>query len=98
MGTIQITTKFFFLQFFLFFFPAYAQIDGGEAIKIGWGTKQVSVPSGQHRVAVYIPYLFGLMPRMGENQADVTVGEGETVALKFRAPMLVFSQGKLQPG
>jgi hypothetical protein len=96
MGIIRITAKFFILQFFLFFFPAYAQVDGGEAIKVGWGTQEVPVPAGTHQVAVYIPYMFGLMPRMGENQIQVTVAEGETVAVKFRAPFLVFQKGKLQ--
>jgi hypothetical protein len=95
MGTIRITAKFFILQFFLFFFPAYAQVDGGEAIKIGWGTKDVEVAAGTHQVTVYIPYLFGLIPRMGENQIEVSVAEGETVAVKFRAPFLVFMKGKL---
>jgi hypothetical protein len=63
MATIRLTTKFFPLAFLLFFSPAHVEIDGGEAQKVGWGTTELSVTPGTHRLRVFFVYLWILGQR-----------------------------------
>jgi hypothetical protein len=97
MGTIRLTTKFFFLAFILYLFPAWAQVDDQAPVKVGWGTHDLQVPAGTHRLEVYFPYLF-IMPKAGRNDIQVDVAEGQTVNVTYKAPWLVFLKGKLQVG
>ncbi|HUZ29115.1 MAG TPA: hypothetical protein VMU90_07725 [Solirubrobacteraceae bacterium] len=96
MGTIQLTTKFFFLAFLLYLFPAWARVDDEAAVKVGWGTNDLQVPAGTRRIEVYFPYIF--MPKAGRNDIQVDVAEGQTVKVTYKAPWLVFLKGKLQVG
>jgi hypothetical protein len=96
MGTIQLTTKFFFLAFLLYLFPARAQVDGEPPVKVGWGTRDLPVPAGTHRLEVYFPYLF--LAKAGRNEIQVDVAEGQTVRVTYNAPWLVFLKGKLRVG
>ena len=95
MGTIRLNTSFFPLAFILFLFPAKARVDGGEEIATGWGTNDIPVTAGSHRLTVYFPYLF-VMKQAGKGEIEVNVAEGETVNVRYRAPWIVFLAGKLQ--
>ncbi len=95
MATIRINTRFFPLAFFLFFFPARARIDGGQQQKLGWfKTSDISVSAGTHRVLVDHGYLIPSWNHKAE--MEVTVQEGQTIALNYRAPVLAFLPGKMQ--
>jgi hypothetical protein len=93
-GTIKISASFLFLQFLLFFFKPVISIDGGEQKKIGWGDSEHSVSPGQHTVDMAISYFFGW--QVSKGSATVDVGANETVTLKYRAPLLVTMNAKLQ--
>jgi hypothetical protein len=93
MGTIKLITKFFPLAFLLYLFPARAGLDGVEPEKVGWGTKDYSVPAGEHRLSIYFPYIFG---RMGKADVAVTVQEGQTVTVTYKTPWLVFLPGRVK--
>jgi hypothetical protein len=95
MTTIRLTTKFFPLAFLLYFFPARAVVDGEEQ-KVGWKTTDLPVSPGSHRLRVYFPYL---IPRQaGSAEVEVSVAEGQTVNVSYRAPWLVFLAGKIKVG
>lgn len=96
MGTIRLTTKFFFLAFLLYLFPARAEVDEGVPIKVGWGTRDLQVEPGTHRLEVYFPYLY--LRKAGRNQVEVTLQEGQTVNVSYKAPWLVFLKGKMRVG
>jgi hypothetical protein len=93
MGTIKLQTKFFFFAFLLYLFPARAQVDNEVPVKVGWGTNDLSVSAGTHRLEVYFPYMF--MSKAGRNEVQVDVPEGGTVGVTYRAPWLVFLPGKM---
>lgn len=93
MGTIQLRTKFFFLAFLLYLFPAWARVDDEPPVKVGWGTNDLPVSAGTHRLEVYFPYIF--MPKAGRNDVQVDVPEGGTVSVTYRAPWLVFLKGPM---
>jgi hypothetical protein len=94
MSTINLEAKFFPLAFILFLFPPRVEIDGGPAQKIKWSTNQLQVQPGTHHLTVYFPYLF-IMPRAGKAEIDVTVEEGQTRTVRYKAPWLVFLAGKI---
>jgi hypothetical protein len=93
-GTIKINAGFVFLQFLLYFFKPVVSIDGGDQNKIPWGESEHSVSPGQHTVDIAISYFFGWKVSKGSTTVDV--GANQTVTLKYRAPMIVTSQAKLQ--
>jgi len=97
MGTIRLTTKFFFLAFLLYLFPAHARVDDQEPVRVGWKTSDLEVSPGTHRLEVYFPYLF-IMPKAGRNEVQVDVAEGQTVNVTYKAPWLVFLKGKMTVG
>jgi hypothetical protein len=94
MSTINLEAKFFPLAFILFLFPPRVEIDGGPAQKIKWSTNQLQVQPGTHHLTVYFPYLF-IMPRAGKAEIDVTVEEGQTRTVRYKAPWIVFFAGKI---
>jgi hypothetical protein len=97
MATINLVTKFFPLAFILYFFPPRVEVDGGPAQRLKWGANSVQVAPGAHHLVVYFPYLF-IMPRAGKAEVDVSVEEGQTVTVTYKAPWLVFLAGKITVG
>lgn len=68
----------------------------GRTTQLGWKSKtSIDVEPGSHDVEVYFPYMGR---KSGAAQTNVTVKEGETVTLEYRAPMVVTSSGKLTRG
>lgn len=94
MATINLEAKFFPLAFILFFFPPRVEVDGGPAQRIKWATNTLQVPPGSHHLTVYFPYMF-IMKTAGKAEIDVSVEEGQTVTVRYKAPWLVFLAGKI---
>ncbi|MEA2421974.1 MAG: hypothetical protein QOF55_1073 [Thermoleophilaceae bacterium] len=94
MATINLITKFFPLAFILFLFPPRVEVDGTPAQRIKWGANPIQIAPGQHHLVVYFPYMF-IMPRAGKAEVDVSVAEGQTVTVTYKAPWLVFLSGKI---
>lgn len=94
VGSIRIKSSFFFLQWLFLFFKPTISIDGAPPEKHAWGESTHAVPAGEHTVHVEIPY-FGT--KVGKATETVTVAEGETVALTYKPPWIVFMSGKLRP-
>ncbi len=94
-GAIQVTTGYMALAFLLTMVKTRVAIDGYQ-YELPWGTNVFPVPPGTHRVRVGFKYIF--MSYAGANEVDVTVRPGETVAIEYRAPWLVFLKGKMRVG
>lgn len=94
MSTLRLRTKFFPLAFLLYLFPARVSLDGAEAQKVGWGTTDLQVTPGPHHLLVFFPYM--VLRQAGKAEVDVSVAEGQTVAVTYTAPWLVFLKGKTQ--
>jgi|SRR5579884_270640 len=95
MATIRVYPTFFPLAFILFFLRPKVVLDGGEPQSMRWRqTTELSVTPGSHTIEVYFPYL---VPReAGKGQTQVTVNEGQSVEVRYRAPLLVFLPGKIR--
>ena len=94
MSTIRLTTKYPWIAFLLALFPAQMSLDGGPPQKVGWGTTDIPVSPGQHSLVVWVPYL-GFW-NIGRAEASVDVAEGQTVAVNYKSPWLVFLPGKIE--
>jgi hypothetical protein len=94
MANINLITKFFPLAFLLYLFPPRVEVDGGPPQKISWGQSLLQVAPGQHHLTVYFPYMF-IVPKAGKAEIDVTVQEGQTVTVTYKAPWLVFLAGRV---
>jgi hypothetical protein len=89
---MMVTTKFFFLAFLLYFFPPTVVIDG-TANQVKWGSHFWPTPPGDHSVKIFFKYLF--MKEAGPAETTVTVPEGGTANVTYKAPWLVFLKGKI---
>ncbi|HEV2310174.1 MAG TPA: hypothetical protein VGU73_06590 [Acidimicrobiia bacterium] len=90
---IEISATFFFLAFILYFFPPTFVVDG-QAMKGAWNSPtMVPVPAGSHSVKVFFRYLWIMDAGPGELQVDVPAGGVRRVS--YRAPWLVFLNGKI---
>ena len=93
-GTIEINSRFNFIQ------PAFRgrqttiSIDGGEPQACNWGDTSHVVESGERTFHVEVLYAFN--QKVGKASATVNVGPGETVRLTYRPPALVMIAGKLK--
>jgi hypothetical protein len=92
-SVIEIKTSYFFLAFILALFKPQASINGTAPFPLSWGSTPVPVPPGRYQVEVWVPYLF--LSTMGKNGAIVDVPSGGAVQVAWRAPFVVFMQGKV---
>ncbi len=90
---VVVTSKHIFLAVFLYFTKITIEIDGVAHI-VGWGRQSVDVAPGSHDVRVFFKYLF--KARTGEAGTTVNVPAGATVSLLYRAPLLMWSAGRLK--
>lgn len=91
---IELTTKYFFLNFVIVIFPLTIDIDG-QKIKGKWGTHFYPVPPGSHSVTVSWKAYWLLSVCKG--MMTVTLADGQVARLLYRSPWLFLLPGKLGP-
>lgn len=69
------------------------EIDGAPQ-RGPWGDRAISVTPGRHEVKVYFKYI--AKARCCEAAATVDAGDGQTVTMEYRTPMLMTSPGRLK--
>jgi len=91
---IELTTKYFILNFLIVIFPLAITIDGQET-KGKWGTQFYPAPAGNHSVTVFWK-AYWFLP---SNKAATTVSlsEGQTLRLQYYAPWFFLLPGTLAP-
>jgi hypothetical protein len=90
---ISVKTTFFFLSFILFFFSPTVVVDG-NAQKVKWGEQFFPTGPGEHSVTIFFKYLF--IKEAGRASTNVSVPQGQTVRITYRAPWIVFMPGKIK--
>jgi hypothetical protein len=90
---LDIRPRFIFLAFLLSFFKPHYLINGGPAQAGRWKQNVVPVPAGHYQVSVWVKYLF--RPQMGLSTVDVDVPPGAAAVITWRAPLTIFSKGKI---
>lgn len=71
----------------------YADVDGRNVAVIGTESVTVEVPAGTHKIKMYKSHAYGSMIGFAEN--ELTLEEGETLAIKYSAPMVVTQPGHM---
>ncbi|BCJ47003.1 hypothetical protein GCM10010168_34770 [Actinoplanes ianthinogenes] len=69
-------------------------IDGIDHQLPSWGQYAFEVPTGPHKVEVYVPYVF---PRKAGKAAVEVVIPEQGVAMEYMAPSITFAKGSLGP-
>ena len=92
---LDITTKFFFLAFLLFFFKPTVVIDNQPNVG-PWGTYRYPVAPGHHTVRIFFKYLFLREACAAETSVDVP--EGAVVPITYKAPWLILLPGRITVG
>jgi hypothetical protein len=84
------------LAWILYLIPLTVEVDG-QATSGPWNQSRfIPVPAGEHNVSIYFPYLW--MSRCCEGKAVVRVTPGQFTRVVYRAPVFVFSPGKVSVG
>jgi hypothetical protein len=89
---IELTTKYFILNFLIIIFPLTLTIDGQDT-KGKWGTNFYPVKAGTHAVTVSYK-LYWVLP-VCKGTMQVTVPEGGRAKVLYKAPWLFLLPGKL---
>lgn len=89
---IELTTKYFFLNFVIVIFPLTITVDG-EKIKGKWGKNFYPIAPGGHTISVSWK-AYWLLP-VNKGTTNVSLSEGQVVRLKYRAPWIILLPGKL---
>ncbi len=92
-GSIQITTDFFGMAWFLYFVTPIIELDG-HSIKRDWGTNSFDLDEGEYVVKIFFPYFF--MTQCGANQVKVKIESGKTTKLSYYMPPWMFSKGRMK--
>jgi hypothetical protein len=91
---IELSTKYFFLNFLIVIFPLTITVDG-QNIKGRWGTNFYPVPAGNHSLTVSWK-LYWILP-VCKGKMQVSLAEGEVAKLRYKSPWLFLLPGKLTP-
>ena len=89
---IELTTKYFVLNFLIVIFPLIINIDGQET-RGKWGTNFYPVAAGNHSITVFWKAYWFLPASKGTT--TVTIVEGQVTRLQYYAPWLFLLPGKL---
>ena len=89
---IELTTKYFILNFLIVIFPLTITIDGQET-KGRWGTQFSPVQPGTHSVTVSWK-AYWVLP-VNKATTTVSLAEGQVVQLQYYAPWFFLLPGKL---
>ena len=92
-GVISLETTFWALGVLWLMGRVRVELDG-EQRELPWGHLRLPVAAGTHRLRVSCKYLWWKDAGAATRQLDVR--SGETVALRYRAPVVVFLAGRLR--
>ena len=92
MGTIEITAEYPAIAFFYGLLKPNYEIDG-KLEKRPWGTFSFPVAPGVHNVEVSYPWLF--IRRAGKASVAVSVAEGQTVRVHYKASVVRYMPGTI---
>jgi hypothetical protein len=82
---ISVTTKYYALNFLLYFYRPKISLDGNPPEKVRWGETFIPTSPGRHNVRCFVPYVY--LRHMGDSSIDVAVRAGETVPLQWQTPL-----------
>lgn len=90
--SIAVLAKHTPIAFLLYLTKFVVEVDGTEHAG-PWGQRAVAVAPGQHTVRMWFRYLGR---PCGKAEVSVNAATGTTTSISYRAPMVVFSPGKVK--
>jgi hypothetical protein len=91
---VELTTKYFILNFLVVIFPLTINVDGQD-IKGKWGTQFYPMQPGNHTISVSWKLYWVLAVNRGTT--TVSLAPGQVARLQYYAPWIWFLAGKLGP-
>ncbi len=92
-GIIVLRLGFNPMAFFFNLCTPEMELNGNPPVKLAWGTHQLAVEPGEHRVRVYFNYLTG--SRCGDNEIAFSLAPGQLRTVSFKMPPWAFAAGKM---
>ncbi|GAA1949389.1 hypothetical protein [Catenulispora subtropica] len=91
-ATIRVNGRHSPMAWLLYMTKLTIEVDGTPQ-QGSWGERTISVAPGRHEVKIYFKYI--TKARCCEAGATVDVGEGQSVAMEYRTPMMMTAPGRL---
>jgi hypothetical protein len=82
---IMVKTKYYALNFMMYFSKPQVSIDGNPSETVRWGETFIPTSPGRHTVRCFVPYLH--LRHMGDSSIDVVVPPGVTASLQWQTPL-----------
>jgi hypothetical protein len=82
---IFVETKYYALNFLLFFSKPKISLDGNAPEAVRWGVTFIRASPGRHTVRCFVPYVY--LRHMGDSSVDVTVPRAGTASLRWQTPL-----------
>jgi hypothetical protein len=82
---IKVKTKYYALNFMMYFSKPKVSIDGSPPETVRWGETFIATSPGRHTVRCFVPYLH--LRHMGDSSIDVVVPSGVTASLQWQTPL-----------
>lgn len=91
LGELQLETTFFPLMWVLYLVSTVVELNG-QRVKRPWGRSSWQLAPGPYVLRVGFNYIFG---PMGWGQRQIMIYPGQTTALRYSAPAIIFLSGEL---
>jgi len=92
-ATLHVTCRHSPLAWLLYMTRLTVEVD--EAAQAGgWGERTIPLSPGAHEVKVHFKYF--TKARCGEARTHFVAAEGATISLRYRAPRLMTSPGRIE--
>jgi hypothetical protein len=82
---IFVETKYYALNFLLYFSKPKISLDGNAPRSVRWGKTFIPTSPGRHTVRCFVPYVY--LRHMGDSSVEVTVPPRGTASLRWQTPL-----------
>jgi hypothetical protein len=82
---IFVETKYYAMNFLLYFSKPKISLDGAPPEPVRWGNTFIPASPGRHTVRCFVPYVY--LRHMGDSSVDVTVPPRGTASLRWQTPL-----------
>jgi hypothetical protein len=82
---IFVETKYYALNFLLYFSKPKISLDGNPPEAVRWGETFIPTSPGRHTVRCFVPYVY--LRHMGDSSIEITVPRRGAAALRWQTPL-----------
>jgi hypothetical protein len=82
---IFVETKYYALNFLLYFSKPKISLDGNPPEAVRWGETFIAASPGRHTVRCFVPYVY--LRHMGDSSIEITVPRRGAASLRWQTPL-----------